>query len=521
MTSDAFPIVGVTANWRKPGSFMQALFNQGNPSGQQPGRDILIICPMVSGGTYTANTIVQAQNEVSVVAGLGVAGTQGHRIFRMVTRANQQTKVWILPYAETSGGSPVAASTTITVTGTANAQTMWTIQICGLPVNVLIQSGFTNIQTADAAIANINTATWLPVTATGTGTGTVVLTCKDKGIYGGTSGYKSIRLDNVSLPGANVSITLPGDLGASTPGAEGTSTSAANMATAMAANLGSSHYYAVFANGGDTAANAAVASWLASQDLPLSGHPMQGVTAYTGTLATGITLATARNYERLQIVWAVNSDHDPAEIAGNVVAIRQKQENTDPAYIWKDYRDADWFILPAWDTTTWPSQSDLNDAINGGMTPIEYFVGFTTLVMSVDTRTKDSTGTYIDFRSSETHRVSAIDACVLDMQSELSVAMKNKKLVADPVLPNGKVDWNAIAQFGGKKTCPALIKPLYVKKIGEWETNDWTQRSAESIASLSITKSTQNNSRVVAGGTLYSVDGWLQTTTAWAEGTPG
>lgn len=519
--TDAFPLVGVTTNWRKPGSFMQALFNQGNPAGQSPGRDIMIICPIVSGGTYTANTIVQAKTESELVAGTGIAGSPGHRMFRMITRANQQTKVFILPYAETSGGSPVAASTTITVTGTANAQTTWTLQIAGTQISCLIQSGYTATNTADAMIANINTATWLPVTATGTGTGTVILTAKVKGIRGGTSTYKPIRLDTVVAPGANVSISIPGDLGATTPGAEGTTTEAANVATALAANAGSNHYYLAYSNGGDTTTNANVAAWLASQDLPLSGHPMQAVTAYTGSLATGITLATARNYERLQIVWALNNDHDPDEIAANVVAIRQKQEENDASWIWKDYRGPDWFIQPATDTTTWPSPADINDAINGGMAPIEYFTGYSTFVMSVDTRTKDSTGTYIDFRSAETHRVSAIDACVFDAQSRIAVAMQNKKLVADPVLPSGRTDFNAIAQFSANKTCPAMIRPLYVKMINDWEKNDWIQRSAESLSSLSITKSEQNRSRVVAGMTLYSVDGWLQTTTSISEGTPG
>src|SRR5512144_2467150 len=131
--TDLFPVVGVSSTWRKPGNFTQLLFNQGTPAGQQPGRDILLLGPKLSGGTFTNNVIVQVKFEADVIAGSGGAGTDLHRMFRMVTKANQGSKVFVLPYAETSGGSPVAASTTITGSGTANALTMWTLLVCGLP----------------------------------------------------------------------------------------------------------------------------------------------------------------------------------------------------------------------------------------------------------------------------------------------------------------------------------------------------------------------------------------------------
>ena len=525
--SDQYPLVGVTPNWRKPGSYIQTLYAQGQPAGQQGQRDILMIAAMVSGGNFTANTLIQATSESQVIAGLGIAGCFGHRMYRKIVAANQQTKIWILPYAETTGGSPVAASTTITVAGSATSQAVATLQICGVQINALINSSQTNINAADTFIANINTATFLPVTATGTGSGTIILTCKQKGTLGGTSTYKPIRLDLVQAPGNGITISVPGDLGQTTPGADGTTATAAAIATAVASISPAGRYYVVYDCGGDTTANSNVCSWLLSQDLPLQGHAMQAVTAYNGTKANGITLATARNYERLQIVWAQNSDHDPAELAANMVALRQKYEDNDAAFIFKDYARPDWQIMPAWDTATWPIPSDINDAINGGLTPVEYKTGYSTIVMSVNTRTKDATGTYIDFRAAETHRISIGDFCEYDMNGRLSIAMTDatggaKKLVDDPKLPNNKVDYNRLAQEDfKKKMCPALIAPLYKKAFADWENANLTQRVPETIASLNVNHSGDNRGRVNAGYTLYTVDGWLQTTTLVSEGTPG
>ena len=128
---------------------------------------------------------------------------QGSMLSRMIRawRANNTFgELWAYPVADNASG--VAATSTVTVTGTAAAAGVVSLYIGGVLVSVAVASGDTATNVATAIVAAVTANVRLPVTAANTA-GVVTLTARNKGTQGNSIDVR------VNLYGARGSEALP------------------------------------------------------------------------------------------------------------------------------------------------------------------------------------------------------------------------------------------------------------------------------------------------------------------------
>ena len=140
-----------------------------------------------------------------MVQGAG-GGYPLHRSWLSAKRANPGSEVWLVPYPETTGGSPAQADLDITWTGTATANGRATIQIAGEPrleINVNVDDTPTIVAAAFDALVNGQAV--YPVTSSVVG-GTQTLLAKAFGINGGDGTTGAIRVQVDIDPGIGMTV---------------------------------------------------------------------------------------------------------------------------------------------------------------------------------------------------------------------------------------------------------------------------------------------------------------------------
>jgi phage tail sheath gpL-like len=451
MTIDS--IVGLPSSDRVPGTYIEIDFNQGASTGGAGARDAVYCMPMLaSGASWQANQLIQFKTEAELIAGAG-AGSPLHRAGKKHLAANRLNKVFALPYLPSSGGSPVAADGYSTFVGTATAQGTVTVTFCRETFKIAVNVGDTATTIGTNVQNYLNAKTWLPATALNTA-GKVVFTAKITGKSQGDGTIGVIRF-RVSTDAAGITVTSTGaalGLGAGAhPGADGTTTEAVNL-TAALLTIDAVRKYYIGVSVWDSASLALVKSHVSTKSAATPGLRSVFVAGYTGSLSSGQTLAIASNYERGQIVWQLNSEHDVADLVGQVMAIRQKYESADPVYNFDWYSDADWDISPVYATADRLDHSDLNDGIRAGLTPIQSTDTGSYLVTSSTTRTKNSAGLIDDFRSAESHRVSGADYISDAIGNNATARFQKFKLRDDVKNKDGSVDLSQ--QIGPKVLTP-------------------------------------------------------------------
>lgn len=509
------PITGVAQDFRVPGSYAEILFAQGPASAASPSREVVLVMPMISTGTWTPGTlypIVQASDAENG----GGPGSPIHRGARMFLRANKDCKLWGLPVAETTGGSPVAATRTTTYANAATAQGTAVETICGEDCSFTFKAGDTAISIATGMVAAINAKTWLPVTAASGGTAVVTQTAKLKGISQGTATLGVIRARSAITAGVGTTATASGAfLGTGVTGAEGSTTEAANLATALA-NIAVTRKYYVVTHANDATSLANLKSHIALKSAPRTGLRSVGFGAYAGTKANAVTLSNSLNYERIAIAHQVNSEHDSAELAAQVAAIRQKREQVDSAFNFNTYNGEDWFILPAFSNADWPSPDDQNDLINGGLTCIASNDFGSYLVMSCNTRSKNAAGTVTDFRATRTPVVSVADDFTDETLVDWALNYSNKKFRDDQRLADGTVNPNQ------KRTrnvvVPSQISAGLARRVDEFFDDGKLQNPDDAKASIQAVKT---NARAELGMQIEVISMLDQLTLRIAEVSTG
>lgn len=504
------PVTGYPSDYRTPSIGIELVFAQGESASGAGSREILVTGPKLAAGTYVANTLygpIKTEQEVALGGG---AGGCLHRMVKKIMAANKTATVYVLPCAETSGGSPIQAIGNLAFSGTATASFNYTFTVGEDEISVYIKSGDADTVVATAIRAAINAKTWMAVTAAGS-TGTVAITSKHYGIRGGNGTYNPIHV-RAAAPGNGLTLTVA-DVGATTAGAEGSTTEAASLTTALATVDGRHFYYYVYDNGGNATALAAIKTHLANKALPRYGRRSYLVTGYNGAIAGATTIANGLNYERIEIAFQPTGDNLPDQLAAQLVASEQLVRETDPANGMINYAGAEWNLKAAL-AAYWPDEDDINDAIAAGLSVIVSKAGGTYLAMSLTTRSKDSSGTYADFRAAESHRISVADFCAAELTSAIAPRI-GEGFKAHPALPNGLPNPNALIPRG--VSTPFTIKPTFVSLITAWERAGLTQLSAQTLASLLVVKSPINAGRLESGFSLYARDNLSQITCRIAE----
>lgn len=511
------PITGIGTDWRVPGSFAEVIFAQGPASASAGVREVVFVMPKTSAGTWTAATLYKINSEKDAEDGAG-AGSPLHRAVRKFLQINKDAKVYGLPVAETSGGSPVAATWTDTITMSSGsnptARGVATVTIAGEECSYGYTSSDTVTTIAAGLKAAINAKPWLPVSADNA-SGVLTLTCKVKGLNGGTATVPVISARASVTTGTNVVATASGaHLGTGVAGAEGSTTEQANLATALAAIDNVRKYYVVTS---DTTATGLghVKTHITNKSEPRRGLRSVGIAAYPGTAANCTTIANGLNYERLQLLWIENPDNDVAEIVGAVAAIRQKKEALD-ATACMAMTSLSGLLNNAYATSDWQSDSELNDAINDGIAPIRSTDAGPVWVMNINTRSKNAAGTQDDFRAAECHRVSGADLFTDEVLADWNLNFASMKLEDDELLADDKPNPNQRLRSGVLR--PSIYKAHYRKLIQAFHERNHTQSLAAMKESVRCVKT---GSRLEVGNNLHIIDHALQSTYRVAEVSTG
>ncbi len=516
MSTLVHPVLGVDATYRTPGNYAEVVFAQGPSSAAAGVREVVFVMPKVSTGTWTAGTLYPVRNEKTAEDG-GGAGSPIHRGIRKFLKVNKDAKVWALPVSETSGGSPIAATWVLTLATNASGTGTLSVTIAGELCQYTFASGDTPTQIGDGIVAAINAKTWLPVTAANA-SGTVTVTAKLKGTSQGTATLGVIRARAEITSGVGTTASAGGAfLGSGAAGVEGSTTEAANITTALAALDAVRKYYIV------TSGNTSTVLGLFKTHITTKSEPKRGlrsvcISAYTGSLATGQTLATGLNYERLQVAWQPNSEHDCAEIAGAIAAIRQKQEQLDPSYNFNS-TSLNGILLPAYSTADWPDGDDIEDAIIDGLTPIKSDDFGASLVQSNTTRSKNAAGTVSDSRVARTNKVSTPDKFTDDLLVRYANNYGNKKFKDDERLADGSINPNQ--RLIRDVVRPSMIKSSITQLMDEYNDAGQVQELPAMKASISVVKSPAAGGRAESAFDFHTID-WLdQITTRVAEVSTG
>ena len=511
------PITGVASNYAVPGTYLETVFGQGPSTAGADVREIIVTAPMSSAGAWTANTRYRIKNEQDAIDGAG-PGSPLHRALRMVLKSNRNVKLFALPYAESSG-SAVAADGYVEFSGTATASGVAEVTVAGESCQAAIAKNDTASAIATAMAASINAKTWLPVTAS-VNSATVTLTAKVAGISQGDGTTGAIRFRVAVSSGIGITATVSGaalGLGAGTAGVEGSTTEAANLQTALA-TLDNDRKYYIVSTVWDATSLGHLKTHVSTKSDPIPGLRSVAITAFTGSLAAGQTLATALNYERMQVVWQPSSEHDPAELAGNVAGVRQKREQVDPAFNFDFYSSADWFIKPVYDVASRPDHSDLNDAIVDGLSPIASTDSGSFLVYSATTRSKTSGGSVDDARARETHRVSVVDYIADIHHTRSQATFGGFKLKDDERDSNGAVDPNQ--KLIPKVLTPSIYRRFVSNVIGQ-NADGLLKNVSDTLASVQTNIDPLNGGRLECGYDLDVINLHHQTTIRIAEVSAG
>jgi len=513
------PITGLPSSHKYPGQWAEILFAQGPSTAAASTRSVIFVMPITSAGTWTANTVYSVKDEAEARSGAG-AGSPLHRAIRKFLLHNRSAKIYALPYAATSGGSPVAATSVVTVTNAATATGSATVTVCGEECSAGFKSGDSVTTIGDALEAAINAKVHLPVTAANVA-GTITVTAKIAGISQGDGTIPVISLRSEITTGVGTTISDTGALGISTgvDGVEGSTTEAANFATALA-TISSARYYYMVTSLSDATSLASLKSHISSKSEPNPGLRSVGISGFTGALTACATIATGLNYERHQIVWQLNGDHDNAELAANVAAIRQKREEVDSAANLNLYAGSDWGIRPSYAQADWPDSDDLNDAVTDGISPVSSNLSGSQFGMNVTTSSKASGGSLDDWRATEAHRVSVMDEITDTYLLRWQLQWAGKKLRADVTLDDGVTVNPNQKKFSGVVT-PSLLKPWFALIAREFYDAGKLQDLEGTRDSLAVNIDPLNSARVELGGDFRSIDHLNQGTFRLAEVSPG
>ncbi len=524
------PISGYPSDYRAPFTAAEINFAQGPSTASLGPRTALYIGPKLSSAAAIAGTVYQIVRESEAVDYFGV-GSPLHRMLRLHLMVNPLGVLYGMAYAPSSGSGIATATGTITLSGTVTAKGLLETYHCGEQIITAFTSTDTPTTIGDILAAQINAKTYLPYTAANA-TGTVTLTAKVAGASqgDGTVGVLRFRARVITI-GTGLSVATSGaalGLGTGTPGADGATTETANF-TAALANITARRFYYMGTSIWSSAGIAPLKTHIATKSDPNPGRRSRGFTGYTHTLSSLATIAIGSNYERRHFVWQENSEQDTAELVAQMLALHQKYEAQRGGFVADGYRGidsqgrqrGDWLLKPAYAEADWPTATEVNDAIVDGIIPIASDQGGSYMVMSVNSRSKNTAGTIDDFRATETHRVSFMDDFCDTWLARHGTRYQGFKIQDDIRKQDGSLDVNAVAGLPGNTLTPSRYFPFAADLVDEF-TRDGVLQGAEAWrAALKVNIDPLNVSRLEVGASGRTADLHHQTTIRLNETSPG
>jgi phage tail sheath gpL-like len=448
-------IIGFSSTDFVPGFVAEVIFGAGGVSGASVTLKLLLVGNKTTAGSKTANSDTdQAFSQTEADAFWG-AGSELARMFRAAVRV-PGVVIYGSPVTESGG---VAATLTITIGSNAASDGTIVIYIDGEPVSVSIANGRTPTLAGDDVVLQVNAKTYLPVTAANV-TGTVTLTRKQKGPRGNDAivyidQTKKPTTQTYTLGGAGAAVNTVGRKFGSGTTADDVTTVSANLAAAWYQRVALAHNDATNLGVWETATDAKAG--------PLVGKPEHVVVGFNGALASAQSLSqTTMNNARLQLLWMLNSESHPCEMAAVFAAWRTVTEQGDP--------DAEYDgkvltgIAPARFTADIPQRSTQVAALQTGVTPVETINSEAKIVRSITT--KCLLGANADYSTLDTCQSVVPDAFRIDLGLQWTTVYKvNNPNVADDPAPEQP------ERPSGTAT-PRRWNDFVIARLRAWEKGD-------------------------------------------------
>ncbi len=362
----------IPGSTRKPGVYAE--FNTRMATRSLPGnlQRMLIIAPM-SGAGVQAKVLelhdVFSDDEAAVLFG---RGSLAHIMAVSALKANRYLQLQAIGLADAQAGKPATAD--IALTGPATQSGTLTVWVANTRIDAPVQAGDSAQTISRALLDAVSRQGALPVTAQmAIGDSGVTLTARHGGEWG-----NDIRLSGrTTAPGVTVTVS------AMTGGENN-----AAVKDALTAVFAAGHQV-IAVPWTDEATLRALREHLAAAGDAMEKRGAVGVAGWSGTLATGTTLAGKSNDGRTTIGWHPGSVCLQAEIAAGYAAVIASEE--DPA---RPYNGLEIVGLDVTPLTSRAGRREQENALHNGLAPLEVGPGDKVqIVRAISTYTKSANGT--------------------------------------------------------------------------------------------------------------------------------
>lgn len=362
----------IPGSTRKPGVYAE--FNTRMAMRSLPGNPqrMLIIAPM-SGAGVQAKALelhdVFSDDEAAVLFG---RGSLAHIMAVSALKANRYLQLQAIGLADAQAGKPATAD--IALTGPATQSGTLTLWVANTRIDTPVQAGDSAQAISRALLDAVSRQGALPVSAQmATGDSGVTLTARHGGAWG-----NDIRLSGrTTAPGVTVTVS------AMTGGENN-----AAVKDALAAVFAAGHQV-IAVPWTDEVTLRALREHLAAAGDAMEKRGAVGVAGWSGTLATGTTLAGKSNDGRTTIGWHPGSVCLQAEIAAGYAAVIASEE--DPA---RPYNGLEIVGLDVTPLTSRAGRREQENALHNGLAPLEVGPGDKVqIVRAISTHTRSDNGT--------------------------------------------------------------------------------------------------------------------------------
>ena len=473
------PIPGLSPSDPVPGNYLVVKFAQGVAGAGTTDYSAVLIGNALSGSlasvtagqrVYSAVSDDQLVTEADAISLFG-SGSELHLMFREFRKRNVNSSLYAIAVDE--GVSAVAATGTITLTGTATTPATARAFICDTLVEVGISIGDTATIVALAMRDAINSQTFLPVTAS-VASGVLTLLSKNRGPRG-----NELRFSAKMFPSTGTGLAI-------TPGIRTTLSggSVADDNTTALVTLSTSRYYYYISAANDSANLGRVSSQITSMGVATVGLRQRAVTGWSGSsVSAAQAVAVAQNNPRVEIVFQQESDLGQARLAAAACSVYTLQEQALGADysmnfngFGKDATTGAIWQIPGALSGVKMARTQIVSALNNGITPIATTtVGSTYLVRRITTYSLN--GASPDYRVRDACKVTVADRFGDDLISQFDTRFPGKNVGNDPLpgqpIPASNVVTprmvkscinDLVNEYGGVGGGPALLEGIDVTK---------------------------------------------------------
>ncbi|PHM47088.1 phage tail sheath C-terminal domain-containing protein [Xenorhabdus miraniensis] len=365
----------IPSSLRKPGKYFE--FNTRMATRTLPGNPqrVLIIAPMGDEAQAAALTPLDIYSDNEAARQFG-AGSLAHLMARAAIQANSYLQLQVIGIQTAAAGK--AARATLSLTGPATGSGTLYLWVGDQRLDIAVESGDSLATLNGAVVDAVTAATALPVTAASVNQGDdasrygIALTARQAGEFG-----NAIRL-KAECTAKGIGITLSDMTGGEND---------PDIQPALDAVFAAGHQILI-SPFSTPAALLALRTHLDKTGNAMEQRGAIGVAGWTGSLATGTTLAGNLNDGRLTLGWYPGSARLPAELAAAYGAVIASEE--DPA------RPLNTLPLTGMDITPVTHRSSRNEqenALHNGLTPIEVGAGNRVqIVRAITTYTRNAEG---------------------------------------------------------------------------------------------------------------------------------